>query len=156
MSAAQLHPGIAASMRWFTQNLLKHLKDVRCAVHEYLSTGEKSEWFNPKLGICNAVSTRHPSPELRTGCLMLLEDLAKEWPEFSGSAIYPVPHPTKGPDAAFDLASTEDMWSPESAYGAARLRLLDWLIARLEAEAEAMIAPEHRPGPAIPQAAVAR
>ena len=35
---------------------------------------------------------------------------------------------------AFDLASAEDMWSPESAYGAARLRLLDWLISQLEAK----------------------
>jgi hypothetical protein len=60
-------------------------------------------------------------------------DLMEQWPEFSGDRGYPVPHPSKSPDVAFDLVSTEDMWSPESAYGAARLRLLDWLIAKLEA-----------------------
>ena len=58
----------------------------------------------------------------------------EEWPEFSGDRAYPVPHPDESPERAFNLASTEDMWSPGSAYGAARLRLLDWLIAQLEAE----------------------
>ena len=118
------------------KTLLKHLKYVRCAVHEYLSTGEKPERFDPELGICSAVSLSAQSPELRAGCLMLLKDLVEQWPEFSGYPAYPVPHPSENPDRAFYLASKEDMWSPESAYGAARLRLLDWLIARLEAEAE--------------------
>ena len=119
------------------KTLLKHLKYVWRAVHKYLSTGEKPEWFDPELGICNAVSLSAPPPGLRARCLRLIMDLAEEWPEFSGSATYPVPHPTMRPGAAFDFVPREDMWSPESAYGAARLRLLDWLIARLEAEAEA-------------------
>ena len=137
MSASQLHPGIAAIMRRFTPNLLKNLKDVRCAVHEYLSTGEKPGRLDPELGLCSAVALHAPSPELRREYLILLSDLAKQWPEFSGYYSYPVPHLNERPDRAFYLASPEDMWSPESAYGAARLRLLDWLIARLEAEIEA-------------------
>ena len=116
------------------KSLLESLKDVRCTVHKYLSTGEKPEWFDPELGICNAVSLSAPPPGLRARCLRLIMDLAEEWPEFSGSAIYPVPHPTMRPGAAFDFVPAEDMWSPESAYGAARLRLLDWLISQLEAE----------------------
>ena len=116
------------------KTLLKSLKDVRCAVHEYLSTGEKPEWFDPELGVCQAVTLSAPPPELRARCLRLIMDLAEEWPEFSGSAIYPVPHPTMRPGEAFDFVPAEDMWSPESAYGAARLDLLDWLITRLEAE----------------------
>ena len=116
------------------KTLLKHLKYVRRAVHKYLSTGEKPEWFDPELGICTAVSLSAPPPGLRARCLRLIMDLAEEWPEFSGSAIYPVPHPTMRPGAAFDFVPAEDMWSPESAYGAARLRLLDWLISQLEAE----------------------
>ena len=117
--------------------ILKHLKYVRRAVHKYLSTGEEPVWFDPELGICSAVADSAPTPELRTRCLRLIMDLAEEWPEFSGSAIYPVPHPTMRPGRAFVLTPTENMWSPESAYGAARLRLLDWLIARLVAEIEA-------------------
>lgn len=115
------------------KDLLKNLKDVRCAVHEYLSTGE-TERFDPDLGICSAVVRGEPSPEIRSGRLELLMDLMEQWPEFSGARMYPVPHPSESPDMAFDLVSTEDMWSPGSAYGAARLRLLDWLIAKLEAE----------------------
>lgn len=119
------------------KTLLKNLKGVRCAVHEHLSTGEEPERFDPELGICNAVARGEPSAELRYECLRLLVNLTEGWPEFSGSPYYPVPHPTKRPNIAFDLASAEDMWSPGSVYGAARLRLLDWLIARLEAETEA-------------------
>ena len=116
--------------------LLSLLQDVRCAVHEYLSTGEKPERFDPDLGICSAVALHAPSPELRHEYLILLSDLAKQWPEFSGYYSYPVPHLNERPDRAFCLASSKEMWSPEDYYGAARLRLLDWLIARLEAEIE--------------------
>jgi len=119
------------------KTLLKNLKDVRCAVHEYLSTGEEIERFDPEVGICNAVACGAQSPEVRSGCLRLLSYLMVGWPEFSGYRGYPVPHPSESPDNAFYLASAEDMWNPESAYGAARLRLLDWLIARLEVETEA-------------------
>ena len=115
------------------KDLLKNLREVRCAVREYLSTG-KIYRFNPDLGICNAVVRGEPSPEIRSGRQELLSDLMEQWPEFSGARTYPVPHPNEKPDRAFDLAPTGDMWSPESAYGAARLRLLDWLIAKLEAE----------------------
>ena len=118
------------------KDLLKNLKDVRCVVHEHLSTGEENERFDPDLGICNAVVRGAPSPEIRSGRLGLLNDLMEEWPEFSGDRSYPVPHPSESPDRAFDHACAEEMWSPGSAYGAARLRLLDWLIARLEAETE--------------------
>ena len=118
------------------KTLLESLKDVRRAVHKYLSTGEKPKWFDPKLGICAAVIRSESSPKLRSGFLTLLIDLMEEWPEFSGYRLYPVPHPDEKPDRAFDLAPTGDMWSPESAYGAARLRLLDWLIAHLESETE--------------------
>ena len=114
------------------KDLLKNLREVRCAVHEYLSTGETAR-FDPEFGICNAVVRGEPSPRTRSGCLRLLSDLMEEWPEFSGNISYPVPHPNENPDMAFCLAYPKDMWSPGSAYGAARLRLLDWLIAKLEA-----------------------
>lgn len=119
--------------------LLNILKDVRARVHEYLST-RKPVRFDPELGICNAVGLCTQSPELRRGYLRLLRELLtglmEEWPEFSGYRAYPVPHPDESPDRAFDLASAEEMWSPGSAYGAARLRLLDWLIAQLDTKTE--------------------
>lgn len=115
------------------KDLLKNLREVRCAVHEYLSTGE-TERFDPDLGICSAVVRSPQSLEIRSGRLELLMDLMEQWPEFSGARMYPVPHPSESPDMAFGFVSTKDMWSPGSAYGAARLRLLDWLIAKLEAE----------------------
>ena len=111
------------------KTLLKNLKDVRCEVREHTYT-----WINPEFGICNAVVRGMSSLAVRSGCLSLLLDLMEQWPEFSGDRAYPVPHPDKDPKMAFDLASPKEMWSPESAYGAARLRLLDWLIAKLEAE----------------------
>lgn len=117
------------------RTLLNILKDARAMVHEYLSTG-KIYGFDPELGICNAVGLGARSPELRSVFLILLRGLVEQWPEFSGYPSYPVPHPSESPDRAFDLASPKEMWSPESAYGAARLRLLDWLIAELEAETE--------------------
>ena len=113
------------------KTLLNILKDARRMVREHLSTR-----FDPELGICNAVARGESSPGVRSGCLRLLQDLMEEWPEFSGDSAYPVPHPDKDPEMAFDHASPKEMWSPEDAYGAARLRLLDWLIAHLEAETE--------------------
>lgn len=113
------------------KTLLRNLKDVRRMVREHLSTG-----INPELGICYAVVRGVSSLAVRSGCLSLLLDLMEEWPEFSGDRAYPVPHPDESPDMAFDHASAEDMWSPGSAYGAARLRLLDWLIAQLDTETE--------------------
>ena len=113
------------------KSLLENLKGVRRVVREYLSTGEETGGFDPELGICNAVIL---SPEFRSGCMKLLLDLMEEWPEFSGNRAYPVPHPSENPDKAFYLVFAEDMWGPGSAYGAARLRLLDWLIAQLETE----------------------
>ena len=111
------------------KTLLKNLKDVRRMVREHLSTG-----VDPELGICNAAVRSMSSLAVRAGCLSLLLDLMEEWPEFSGYPAYPVPHPSESPDKALYLASAEEMWSPGSAYGAARLRLLDWLISQLEAE----------------------
>ena len=114
--------------------LLNILKDVRARVHEYLYT--RKTWRFAGLGICSEVTLGASSPEIRYGCLILLKDLMEQWPEFSGDRAYPVPHPSERPDMAFDLTSAEDKWNPGNAYGAARLRLLDWLISRLEAETE--------------------
>ena len=76
----------------------------------------------------------------------LLDTLFKQWPGFSGNGLYPVPHPTMRPGAAFTAADIQrNMWNSDQPYGAARIRLLDWLIARLEAEIEAETKAENTP-----------
>ena len=57
----------------------------------------------------------------------ILEELWKDWPEHSGNAKFPVPH-KNGAAPAFVTSRDDEMWSPKYAYGAARLRLLDYLI----------------------------
>lgn len=56
--------------------------------------------------------------------LDILESLFVKWPEYSGSLTYPVPDTTLFPFTAY--LEARPMWTGE--YGAARLRLLDYLI----------------------------
>lgn len=68
---------------------------------------------------------------------MLADDFAA-WPKYSGHTGYPVPDPDfPGKDwaASKKYNSVYKMWGDDS-YGALRHELLDWLIARIEAELE--------------------
>lgn len=64
---------------------------------------------------------------------VMLNGVMREWPEYSGAVMYPVPSPLKGvsPGAAY---SQLDKWSRRTKYGKARWRLLDYCIARFEAK----------------------
>lgn len=87
----------------------------------------------PEAGICEYVG--HPLE-------LLVTQLAQHWPEFSGNVLYPVPDPrSEGRDprlrpamarARYVYGSAEGMWNREDPYGAARWRLVDWLIQQLE------------------------
>ena len=61
-------------------------------------------------------------------------ELAKEWPEFSGDDAYPVPYP---PDermpagVAYQDFAHDHMWARDHPYGAARWRLVEWMIRNL-------------------------
>lgn len=73
--------------------------------------------LRPNKGICYYVSVNY---------IGLLTGLFLEWPHYSGSFRYPVPHPTLPPlDGYWD---TFDLWDPETEYGRLRLDLLDFLI----------------------------
>lgn len=64
----------------------------------------------------------------RTKLLLALQSTMREWPEFSGHPVYPVPCPDKGnPRTRFKSALDVPggMW--EGEYGAARTRLLEWV-----------------------------
>ena len=107
--------------------------------------GMEVQYFKNDLGICDNL-TRHLSLTDEDACMDLLDTLFKQWPEFSGSEFYPVPHPTMRPNAAFTEADIQqNMWDSDQPYGAARIRLLDWLITRLEAEIEAETKAENTP-----------
>ena len=96
-------------------NLLEALKNIR-------DEGPSQ----PLFGLCGNVG--YSCEEIdRIGVL------AREWPEWSGCLDAPVPHPTLSPKEAYSEATSIEMWG-DGEYAAARHRLLDFLIAKLEAE----------------------
>lgn len=64
---------------------------------------------------------------------VMLSDVMREWPEYSGVVMYPVPAPDKGVPPAIAYSQL-DKWSRRTKYGKARWRLLDHCIARFEAK----------------------
>jgi hypothetical protein len=66
----------------------------------------------------------------------LMADIWNTWPEFSGYTDYPVPYVEDGESFDSELAfhNTDDLWADE--YGAARKRLLSFLIAELQKDTE--------------------
>ena len=98
--------------------------------------GPSAKKSDRRCGICYAVEyAAGIESDNSRSMLYELRCLFEEWPEFSGEPDFPVPHPD-GPDADDGWSSaaeaaymgTEDLWLGE--YGAARWRLLDWLIER--------------------------
>lgn len=64
---------------------------------------------------------------------VMLSDVMREWPEYSGAVMYPVPSPDKDLSPAVAYARL-DKWSRRTKYGKARWSLLDHCIARFEAK----------------------
>ena len=78
-------------------------------------------------GICAALS--NASDDVFCGADLL--EFFAEWPEFSGDLHYPVQDPSPEPECPRDVyCLTEDLWDRDTPYGAARWRLLDFLIER--------------------------
>ena len=62
-----------------------------------------------------------------------------EWPEHSGNDLYSVPGFDEDgneidPENAFCETARSDMWNENHPYGAARIRLLRWLISEFDKE----------------------
>ena len=92
-------------------------------LHEALLRVRKMDKAGARYGICHYVN------KFRDTKGREVMKLATEWPEFSGELLYPVPHPDFDcPEEAFSRVPDYEMWCPNHPYGAARLRLLDWLI----------------------------
>lgn len=85
----------------------------------------------PRIGICNqpALSCRDEDAD-HWSCKIC--GLFRKWPRFSGSASFPVPHPTKPSHLAYN--TTQNMWDRRTKYGRARCDLLDFCISELEKE----------------------
>ena len=78
----------------------------------------------------DAVAARLPA----TGQLHMravLRVLIRRWPEFSGDIVYPVPVPELG-TPPWDVTLTSRLWDGRTKHGAARWRLLDYLIEQTE------------------------
>lgn len=59
-----------------------------------------------------------------------LNDLMRQWPEYSGDPVYPIPSfepDGLSPELKYNCRSYKSKWDRNTAYGAARWRLLDWL-----------------------------
>ena len=102
------------------RTLHQELVELRGRVRAWLESG-RTWWFSPWHGICDGLAL--PSSDRDHLCYLMAQ-----WPGHSGYSKYPVPHPTLGPEAAFDLATPQGMWDPQSAYARNRWALLDWLI----------------------------
>ena len=102
-------------------------------LHEILVQIKTDGPMDHRFGICDAVRTMAKAHELDTS--KVLDEvchLFTQWPEFSGDSLYPIADPasSRNPCMAY-LGNDEcDMWNPNHPYGAARLRLLDFLIER--------------------------
>jgi hypothetical protein len=79
---------------------------------------------NRDYGICHHISAYVDSETA-------LYEAFSRWPEYSGMTAYPVPGPWPDDNPVHLYRFTPDGWVGE--YGAARLRLVDFLIAECEA-----------------------
>lgn len=85
-----------------------------------------------KSGICQNASELYESYYGVFVPVEAMQDLMSQWPEFSGNELFPVPSPWGGDSGfAYRSISVDNFWNPLHSYGAARLRLLDWLIEQL-------------------------
>ena len=89
------------------------------------------EWPAPRFGICQQLALRL-SDESADYWRSKLQGLFRRWPQFSGSADFPVPHPTEPACIAYN--STQNMWNRRTKYGRARWDLLEFCISELEKE----------------------
>lgn len=88
-----------------------------------------------QLGLCSSLqSTRFENQEKMPHWGFPLTErvgeLMRDWPEYSGDHAFPVPSPDpvmSASEAYGKFRNTENMWSPNHPYGAARLRMIEWI-----------------------------
>ena len=89
-------------------------------LHEALLSIEVSR--DNSVGICNNIDAEV--------AWKIVEELMVSWPEFSGDADYPVPScgSSSPVDAYVDAQNEGSLWDESTVYGAARWRLLRFMI----------------------------
>ena len=102
---------------------------LKTQIHEELVELRSAGPKEPRYGICYAVGC---GIRYNSGAICrILRELVEQWDEFSGDYVYPVPGLDGAcPVTTYEDASGDEMWSPDHPYGAARLRLLEYLIER--------------------------
>lgn len=86
------------------------------------------------LGLCSHVIScreNYAGRNILNVCL-LLEALYKQWPMYSGSMDYPVPHPTRS--AAQGYIWEDNLWDESTTYGRNRWALVQYIVDTLEAK----------------------
>lgn len=89
---------------------------------------------HPATGICDLLGRTllNKGYDFSVKITKKARDLMREWPEYSGDALFPVPAPEGScPEACY--ISAKDLWGFDD-YGRARRRLLAWLIERTNHE----------------------
>lgn len=93
----------------------------------------------PVEGICYNVEMATFHTEGADDVMMfdIMSNLFRQWPEYSGNDLFPVPYTEDGercadPDSAF--YAIDNLW--EGEYGDSRKRLLAFLIAELQKDSE--------------------
>lgn len=100
--------------------------DLHSALLEVRKAAESNQ---PSTGICDLFSRvlLVEDHDLRVKLSKDLRNLMRQWPEYSGDAVFPVPAPDGScPETCYVRA--RNLWGFDD-YGRARRRLLAWLIA---------------------------
>ena len=110
----------------------QQLVELRARAKDWLEGGTP-RGFYLTLGICENIALNLPA-------LNFLRGLMAQWPDGTGSELFPVPHPTKSPEVGFNHSSPQEMWNPEFEYARNRWALLEWLIEQTASEADQPVA----------------
>lgn len=107
-------------------------------VKDMVLSERKSNWFNIRHGICANIDNyeriykRVDRESIRYYMSSYLIVFYKQWPEWSGCTTFPVPSTdSEYTEEEMYMEFRGSMWTGE--YGAARLRLLDFLIKTVDA-----------------------
>lgn len=95
----------------------------------------KEKGPDPRFGICTNMEwhTMNVQGVNDYGLLWIMREYYKEWPEYTGDELFPVPHPELECFDAY-VHAEEGKWNGQ--YGDSRRRLLDFLIAELQKDSE--------------------
>jgi hypothetical protein len=89
---------------------------------------------DPDAGICsNLYWTLRDGGAVYEDCAALVAYYAKQWEHYSGDSEYPVE------GDGFEYATQGNMFDPETKYGMLRLKLLDFIIEKLNEDLQEVL-----------------